>query len=308
MAGRERFWVHSDPDTSSEDETRRCSRGEWCSDRVITWDGDERIATGAITPRAFCGTCETYLARLAGELPGFWLRLSFMIGDPLVSEVPIKSPFGPQVPLREDIDAHLRLMATIVDGWAARVRAVPGLSLSAPQHPYDSAAGVKENATVLAKHYGPLFVLPMGWMTRSFDFLPGKKGRPDLISEEIEAQHADTEIVRVGVDFVHLPVQACGEDAGREIQWLAYRARSLLLETNPPPELLIVPCRDCTWRALRRAWPAAGEERDLYSRCDHCGDELSLEEYDANAKRWAAYHRAHANAIETPVLADVPAA
>jgi hypothetical protein len=296
MGRSERYWVHSAPEGTAAEEERRCSRGEWCSARVITWEGGERVALGAITPRAFCDTCELYLARLASQLPGFWLRLAHMIGDPLQAEVQVHIPFGPQVLLREDVDAHLRLMAVVLGGWAARVRAVPGLPVAPLRHAWDSAEGVRDNAKVLAKHPGPLFALPPGWMVRSFGFLPGRKGQPDVISEEIEAEHADTEIVRVGVGYVHLPVLASGEDAGREIQWLSYRARSILLETNPPPELLIVPCRECTWRALRRAWPAAGEERDLYSRCDHCSDEMTAAEYEANAKRWAAYYKAHANA------------
>jgi hypothetical protein len=129
--------------------------------------------------------------------------------------------------------------------------------------------------------------------------VPGEPLPPDLAEE-----YADYEIVRVTIDSLQPMVLADGEDAGRDIQWLHYRSRSLLLETNPPPELLITPCRQCTRRTLRRAWPDS--ERDLYSRCDHCQDEMSSEEYDVNSRRWVAYHRARTE--NRPVLGEVPVA
>ena len=282
---------------------RRCARGEWCSSRVVTFENGERIVTPGLTPRPYCHRCDEHIARCAADLPGFWLRLAAAIGDPLQAEVQVHIPFGPQVLLREDVDAHLRLTALILGGWAARVRAVPQLALSAPQHAYDSAEGVRDNARVLVLNASVLLALQPAWMVRAFSFHPARKGKPDLISEDIEAEHADTELVRVGVDFAALPVMTDGEDAGREIMFLHYRCRSLLLETNPRPELLISPCRQCSHRALYRAWPDS--DRDLVSRCAQCGDEMTSDEFDVNAKRWLAYHRAHA---ERPVLADAPAA
>jgi len=288
MAQRERYWIHSQPEITEDEGLRHCARGEWCSRRIVTIQDGERVVTAALTPRSFCDGCQEYIARCAAELPAFWLRLSAMIGDPLQAEVQVRIPHGPQILLREDVDAHLRLSASTVGAWAARVRAVA--RLSAAEHAWDTAEGVRDNAGVLARHAAVLLALQPGWMTRGFSFPPGRKGKPDVISDEIEAEHGDCEIIRAGVDFVDLPVMADGEDAGREVQYLHYRARSLLLETNPPPELLITPCRNCTWRALRRAWPDG--ERDLFSRCDHCGDEMDWPEYEINAKRWVAFHKA----------------
>ena len=303
---------------------RPCSRGDFCLGRVITWDGDTRIVTPARSPRPYCDKCQGQIGTWAAELPGFYLRLAFLIGDPLQSEVPVKTPFGPQVIVREDVEGHMRLLASTVAGWAARVRAVPGLSLSPLKYPHDSLAGVRDNAVILATHTGPLIALQRAWMTRvvpmppmpreedmmtaGTDWLPdGAVATPrapvDPIPADLVELYADHELVRVTIDSIQPMDMADGEDAGREIQYLHYRCRSLLLETNPKPELLISPCRQCSHRALYRAWPDG--DRDLVSRCAQCGDEMTSDEFDVNAKRWLAYHRAHA---ERPVLGEAPAA
>lgn len=145
-------------------------------------------------------------------------------------------------------------------------------------------------------------------MTAGTDWLPdGAVATPrapvDPIPADLVELYADHELVRVTIDSIQPMDMADGEDAGREIQYLHYRCRSLLLETNPKPELLISPCRQCSHRALYRAWPDG--DRDLVSRCAQCGDEMTSDEFDVNAKRWLAYHRAHA---ERPVLGEAPAA
>lgn len=279
-----------------------CLRGEWCSDRVITISAGERTVTPAAATRAYCETCEKAIARWAGELPELRERLAALIGDPLQAEVQVRTPHGPQVILREDIDAHLRLLDLMAGSWAARVRAVKQLT-PLLDVPFDSPEGVARNCQVLEMFPAVLFALQPAWMTRGFTFPPGKPGDPDIIPPDLEEDFADTEIIRAGVDFVDLPVLLGAADAGREIQWLHYRSRSLLLETNPPPELLIAPCRQCTWRTLRRAW--ADSERDLYSRCERCGDEMTADEYDINTRRWLAYHKALTGNL--PVLGETPA-
>lgn len=299
-----------------------CERGDWCSSRTVTFVDGERVVTPGETPRAYCDGCQEYLAGCATDLPGYWLRLSLMTGDPLQATVPVHIPFGPQVIVREDIDSWLRYAAFTIGAWAGRVRGVPGLQLSAPGHPHDTAQGVRDNATVLTRHIGVLLALQDGWMTRQVpmppvprdedmgypvrDWLPsGSLAVPrepaGPVPDDLEEEYGEHEIVRITIDCLQPQVLAGAADAGRELQWLHYRARSLLLETNPPPELLIAPCRQCTWRALRRAYPEGA--RDLYSRCDNCQDEMDWEDYNVNARRWLAYHRAHATV--TPVLADV---
>ena len=198
------YWVHSQAETSTDEENlRRCARDQFCSARIITFTDGERVVTPALTPRPYCDLCQEHIARCAADLPGFWVRLAAMIGDPLQAEVQVHAPFGPQVPLREDVDAHLRLTAVTLGGWAARVRAVA--RLSAPLHAYDTPAGVRDNARVLARHPGVLIALQPGWMTRTFRYPFGDEDGPLL---------EDTEIMRAGVDYVQLLVMCDGEDAG----------------------------------------------------------------------------------------------
>jgi hypothetical protein len=301
---------------------RPCARGDFCARRTVTFEDGERIITPAMSPRAYCDRCSGHIARCAADLPGFWLRLAAKIGDPLQAEVQVHIPFGPQVILREDVDAHLRFTALTVAGWAGRVRGIG--RIAPPVRAHDCAGGVRDNALLLERHVTVLLALGPGWMTRQIpvppmprdedmrvlgtDWLPQPgqvapaREPAEPLPPDLAQEYADHELVRVTIDSMQPMVLADGEDAGRDIQWLHYRSRSLLLETNPPPEVLITPCRQCTRRALRRAWPDS--ERDLYSRCDYCQDEMSSEEYDVNAKRWVAYHQHQ----EMPVLEATPAA
>jgi hypothetical protein len=302
-----------------------CERGDWCSSRLVTFVDGERIVTPGQTPRAYCDRCQEYLAGCAADLPGYWLRLSLMTGDPLQATVPVHIPFGPQVIVREDIDSWLRYAAFTLGSWAGRVRGVPGLQLSAPKYPHDTAKGVRDNAEVLRKHVSVLLALQDSWMTRQVPMppmprdedmgFPARDWLPDgslviprdpaaPFPDDLAEEYAEFELIRVTIDSIQPWMESGAVEAGRELQWLHYRARSLLLETNPPPELLIAPCRQCTWRALRRAYPES--DRDLYSRCDNCGDEMDWEDYNVNAKRWLAYHKAQTENL--PVLGETPAA
>ena len=268
---------------------RPCARGDWCSQREVTIEGGERIITPAMTPghsRPYCHWCEQYLAGCARELPGYYLRLGAMLGDPLQAQVQVHAPFESQTPVREDVDAHMRLMAAILGGWEHRVRATARLWLPDPEGRHDTPAVILRAATTLAGQVSVLMAMQSGWMTRTFPF-PFDDDTSELL--------ADAEMVRAGEGYAVVMTRVDGEEAGREIQWLHYRCRSLLLETNPPPEILISPCRKCTRRELRRAYPDG--KRDRYSRCGWCGDEMTMAEFDTNAKRWLAYHSGRRRAV-----------
>jgi hypothetical protein len=277
-----------DQERAAEQGGDPCSRGDWCTGRTVAVVDGQRIIRPRRTYRAYCDACEDYLGTCAAELADLHQRLLGAIGDPLQAEVHVASPFGPQIPLREDIDAHLRLMGALLPAWEARVRATARLSrpdLEGGRQ--DSPEAIVRACRTLSVHIGVLLALQPAWMTRSF-----RTPLDECLAEDL----ADEEIVRAGQDYVAVMQLRGGLEAGQELQWLHYRARSMLLETNPPPEILIPPCRSCEMRALRRAWPEAGSGRDLYSRCDHCRDEMTGEEYDVNARRWLAYHKAHATA------------
>jgi hypothetical protein len=301
MAGRTGYWQTSFRQTDSFAERSRalnaragdseagepCKRGNWCAGRTVALEDGERVVHPRRTYRAYCDQCESYLAGCVRELAELYQRLEAAIGDPLQAEVHVPSPFGPQLPLREDIDAHMRLMAILLPGWEARVRATARLSQPDPQQRVDTLAAMSRACTTLATHATVLLALQPAWMTRTFR-------RP--LDDDTAEWLADSEIVYAGEDSLTVMVQVGGEHAGQEIQYLHYRARSVLMETNPPPEILIPPCRKCEMRTLRRAWPEAGSELDLYCRCTNCRDEMTAQEYDVNAKRWLAYHKANASA------------
>ena len=286
-----------------ENGQRRCGRGEWCSSGTIEFVDGECVVSPALTYRPYCDSCERHIAGLltgtpkdpASAMSALYGRLAAAIGDPVQADVWVPSPFGPQVPIREDIDAHMRLMADLIGGWAARLRATA--RLSAPQHAHGTAGRMAEDSRELGGLVTVVLVMQPGWMRRTFR-LP--------LSDEMAAWLADDEIISVTDHDVTVMTEVSGEDAGREILHMSYLGRRLLMETNPPPEILLVPCRQCTRRALRRAWPAPGADRDLYSRCDFCRDEMTQGEYDVNARRWVAYHKA--NRDNRPRLGEPAAA
>ncbi len=289
----EKYWQTSfraaeklrDEERASEQGGDPCLRGDWCSGRTVSIEDGQRVLRPARTYRAYCHGCEEYFAACAAELPGLYERMGAAIGDPLQAEVWVPSPFGPQLVLREDIDAHMRLMAVLLPGWEARVRAVKQLSRPDYHRRTDTLEAITRACETLVTHAGPLFALQPAWMTRTYR-LP--------LDEDTAERLADLDAVRSGEDYIAVMEQVGAAEAGQEIQWMHYRARSVLMETNPPPEILIPPCRQCELRTLRRAWPEAGSDRDLYSRCVNCRDEMTTAEYDVNATRWLAYHKANA--------------
>jgi hypothetical protein len=278
-------------DASGNDEGQRpCARLEWCSARTVRIENGERVVAPAFTYRPYCDACQVHIGECLADMPALYGRLAAAIGDPQQADVWVPVPFGPQVPLREDIDAIMRAMAGHMAGWHERVASVARLSAPDTERSRlaDGSVILAEAVRILAAHLSSLLSLEPGEMIRWLPSHAVPEGAEVLARDKWQAKA----IVMLG-----------GEEAGHEVQHLHYLARRALLETNPPPELLITPCRNCTWRSLRRAWPEG--DRDLYSRCQHCGDELTTEEYDVNARRWVAYFKAHQ---ERPVLADTPAA
>lgn len=285
------------PETASTGEdTQHCARGIWCSDRAVTWDGAEQVITPAPVSewRPWCDLCEEWVGYCLRDLPGFWLRLAAMSGDPLQSETAVRTPFGPQLPVREDVDAHMRTMAAILAGWEMRIRRVARYSMPAGEARIGTAAAVRDTCGFLRRHIRTLLTLDQARMRRTFS-LP--------LPEETAVMIGGEESFGTGSGYVSVMLPVGGREAGQEVLHLHYRSRSLLLETSPPAELLVPPCRRCYHRTLRRAWSAG--TREVFSRCDRCGDEMNSKEYDLNAtRRLAAEQRGR----ELPVLGEVPAA
>jgi len=281
--------------------------------------------TPARTPRSFCDDCAARIERCVGELPSAYGRLGAEIGMmPRRGQV-TRSPFGPRLPLREDVDALMRLMACAVRGWEARVRAQVRWTPPAP-FPVDSAESVTRAAVTLTRDQNPgvLLALQPGWMTRSFSLHPGRRNppavdictlcgvagwyehfqmntghpyttasQPDSLLAELDelaaAGMGECEIVRMGVDFICVMTRLDGTAAGHEILHLHYRARRLLGETKAPRESFDgVPCRQCgDMGSLERAEPPSDPKiAAMHSRCASCGHAMDAKTYG----QWAAWY------------------
>ena len=272
-----------------------CARGPWCaSPRLIPATGGGFTRAAGLTWRAFCDPDRDRIAAAlgdhatAGDLPAAWERLAAELGEPARTADPVRVPFGPTVPLRGDVDALMRETAVILCGWEARVRAVARLTPRDPSLPLVCLASVTRAAATCGIHTDALLALPPGWMTRVIPLRPGRHGREAGIGEDTLAAYGECDVVRVGVDSVTVILPLSGADAGNEILDLAARARRILGELRPRPEILDgVPCRSCGDMALERAEPPSDPSRPaMHSRCASCSALMELEEYRA----WAAWY------------------
>ena len=279
---------------------RPCSRGRRCASARNTEQPDgttERIP--GFTYQAFCPPCADRIVTALTELPAAYARIEEEYGTPVRrGDQAVRIPFGPSVPIRLDVDALQREAPPIIGGWAARVRSVPGLQLSAAEHATGTPEGFADDCRVLRLHPEPLFALQPRWMTRTYR-LP--------LPEDIEALIADEEILRAGDDYVAVQVLCDGATAGNEILDLQWRSASVLGELRAKPQELIgVPCRadGCGWMSLVRADPPPDpDDPGDYSVCLKCRDRMSEEDYREWAALCAAYER---NRRKVPVLENLP--
>lgn len=269
------------------DKMRPCARGEWCLARTVTTEDGQRTVHPKLTPDPFCSPDRDRIAECLGELPAQYVWLQAELGELTRRAQMIRVPFGPALPLREDIDALMRLMAHVLRGWEARTRAARQLAPPDTALPVDSPGSVAESVKALAIHIGDLLALQDGWMSRSFPLHPGRHGQPASITQALLNLHGDSEIVRVGADSITVMTELGGTDAGLDILRLHRQARVVLGDTQPKPEeLLGVPCRNCDTLALRRT-AAAG----YWSVCRVCGDRLTEPHYRAWVKLCARYEQ-----------------
>ena len=163
-------------DAREEDTGHPCNRipAELCEGAALAWQEDgtaKRIP--ARTSRAFCEPCRDRIITSLRELSSAYDRLEGEIGNPVRRiDQAVRTPFGPSVLIRTDIDAQTRSMSAVLAGWAARVRAVPGLELSPAGYQPDTPEGIAEACDVLAKHPDPLLALQKGWTLRTYTFPP----------------------------------------------------------------------------------------------------------------------------------------
>jgi hypothetical protein len=275
---------------TSDDGQRPCARGDWCSSQTRDDDGTWHPASG---PRAFCLADEAKILADARALPDAYRRLAARIGDPVRSGRAVRVPPGSRVLVNGDYDALLRLMAAILGGWAARVRAVPGLQLVPGRYPHGTSEAVGADCGVLVTHPVPLLALADGWMSRTWTW---RAGSP--MPAELEAEIADLEIIFIGDGWVSAQTRLGGTAAGLDILDLHRSASRLLGETPAPPEILEgVPCRSCeemsSLARLEQPPPDPEKPEPPFCAClsASCKAVMTRTEYDAWTAMYVAWTR-----------------
>jgi hypothetical protein len=279
---------HYDAPSVTTDEQRLCARGTWCS--AQTRD-DEGTWHPARTYQAFCGVDEQVISARAEALPAAYVRLAERIGDPVRSGRAVRRPPGSRVLVDAEHDALLRLIAAITGAWAARTRAVPGLSLSRHAHRNGTPGAVEADCGVLARNTVPLLALPDGPMARTWTWRAGDPMPPDL-EEEIGA----LEIIHAGDGWVRAMTSLGGTQAGHDVLDLHRHAVKLLGETPAPPDVLDgIPCRNCeamsSLAVLEQPPPEPEKVAPPWCRCLECRDEMTRKELDSWTAQYAGWVR-----------------
>lgn len=262
-------------------EGRPCAQGQWCASAVTDTEGNRVPVPG---PRAFCDRDRGRVESALAELPRLYAALATEIGNPVRRDSPVRSPFGPSIPLRGDCDALMRSFGEVIVSWHERVAAVARLTF--PEDRVRPGVAVARAVQVLSPRLDALLALEPEPMRRAISLhalaqLP--EDTPGVVRSVYAAVHADLS----------------GADAGLEILRLHRLARAVLGETRAAPtELLGVPCRmeECDMLALRRAeLPSDPAEPAWWSECSVCGDRMDEAEYRDWTRRYARWAQGRAD-------------
>lgn len=277
-------WLTSVDPAYDDDGQRACAQGQFCATatRVPGPGGDTWVP--ARGPRAFCAADRGKVAAALAELPRLYVSLSGELSRPAQPETATRSPFGPRLPLRADVQAIMALFAEVLVSWHVRVADVARLT---PPPERDE----QHRATARDGWYVDRAVLVI---TPRLDALLALGPEPSRRAVS-HAALADL----AGVDGIVRSVYAAvtpdlsGAEAGLEILALRRLARSVLGETRQRPvELLGVPCQnpDCDMLALRRAeLPSDPAEPEWWSECRACGDRMTYDDYRDWTRRYARW-------------------
>lgn len=149
-----------------------CLRGDRCSGGHR--DPETQEWHPAPAAQHLCTTCQMVLAECLTAFPGIYARLAVMSLHPSRAGRAVRVPPGSRVLASPEADALMREAADVTGGWAARVRAVPQLSLTRHAYPHGSTDQVAADCKVLAAFPDPLLALPVAPVTRTWTYLPGK--------------------------------------------------------------------------------------------------------------------------------------
>jgi hypothetical protein len=158
-------------------EQRLCARGAWCAASARDTEGAWHPARSY---QPFCHACESQIVTSLTEIPKLYALLT--AGPAGLSRKAgrmSRSRPGPRIHIATGADALARECSALLAGWAARVRAVPTLRLSPPEHPLGEPRRVREDCKDMALHPGPLLALADAWTSRIYD-LPDA-GRAHLL-------------------------------------------------------------------------------------------------------------------------------
>lgn len=270
---------------------RRCAREAWCSAKTRDAESGEWLPAAANQP--LCPADRTVLITYLGELPGCYDRLQGRATDPVKTGRAVRVPPGSRVLVSPEADALMRETAATLAGWAARVRAVPQLSLTHHGQVPGSLEAVRADCATLTAHPDPLLALAPAPMTRTWSWRPG-----EAMPADMEKAIADLRVKYAGDGWATALTSLDGEDAALEILDLRHRIVRFLNETPAPPELLDgIPCRACEAMSSLEVLPAdhpdPAKPDPLFSRCTEpgCKDEMTRREYDAWVVQYGAWTR-----------------
>jgi hypothetical protein len=283
-------WLNPVDPAPDDDGQRACAQGNRCASatRVQGPDGDTWVA--ARGPRAFCAPDRGKIANALAELPRLYVSLSAELGSPSQASTATRSPFGPRLPLRGDIEAIMRSYAEVLTSWHERVAMID--SLAPPPEPHRDGSPsarpswyVDRAVKVLKPRLDALLALQPEPMRRAVSL------------RDLALMPEDTEGVVRSV-YAAVMTDLSGADAGLEVLALQRLAGRALGETRQRPvELLGVPCRDpeCDMLALRRAELPSDPAVDAdWSECTVCGDRMTESEYRGWTRRYARWAQGHA--------------
>lgn len=264
---------------SSDTGQRPCARGGWCADPRIIRNPDGTVTRlPALVWRPYCDYDRSMILHCLEELPAAFGRLENEIGEHPPGGTTIRTPFGPVLPLRGDIDALIRDMATVLGSWHERTAMIAALDIP-DTSVRELGHQVERATTVLGAHLDVMLALPPGPMHRVM--------HPTHAGEE---WHTADGIVRPDGQ-AHMLLPLSGADAGNEILRLHYRARRILGETRAAPESFDgIPCRNCEDMALERAEPPSDPAQPaMHSRCATCRHTMDRKTFTEWAKWYAAW-------------------
>jgi hypothetical protein len=265
----------------------QCAQGEFCASASTASDGARLPALG---PRALCDADRGRVEAAIPELPRLYVALHGELGCPAQGSASVRSPFGPRLALRGDVDAVMRLYVEVLVSWHERVAAVA--RLSPPPEPHEDGSPsarpgwyVNRATAVLAPRVDVLIALAADPMRRAVSLR-------DVLLLGDDMPGVVRSVYAATFPALH------GGHAGVEILRLQRLARRILGEVRDRPvELLGVPCRDpdCDMLALRRAeLPSDPAEPAWWSECTECGDRMTEEDYRDWTRRYAAWAKGNA--------------